>query len=236
MRGFQEGCALTREAELRSFCPWSKQVPSLLWRNKTKGLGGAQCQPWDMVFLGLHLLAGDGDVHPLAPLELGHWAWAMLSLYFTGFGWRGTQDFLAFTAVQVQHSLDKFHFYFCFSSFGGIVADFSSMTLFIYFVCINMQRTVPSYQFSPLITWVPGTELRLSIRFSGKVLYLPNHFTSLFLLLLLGCFFFYDYECFALMYICVTHVSLLSTKVRRSRNIRFPGTRATKGHEPPCGC
>lgn len=76
-----------------------------------------------------------------------------------------------------------------------------------------MQRTAHSNQCSPLITWVPGTEIRLS----GLVVssFICHHFPSLFLLLLLGWFFFYDYECFALMYICVTHVSLLTTKVRR---------------------
>lgn len=78
-----------------------------------------------------------------------------------------------------------------------------------------MQRTAHSNQFSPLITWVPGTEIRLS----GLVVssFTCHHFPSLFLLLLLGLFFFFhDYECFALMYICVTHVSLLTTKVRRA--------------------
>lgn len=71
-----------------------------------------------------------------------------------------------------------------------------------------MQRTAHSNQFSPLIMSVSGTKLRLSIRFSGKFLYLPNHFTSLFLLLLLGCCcFFYDYKYFCLnVYLCNTGV------------------------------
>lgn len=98
MRGFQKGCALTTEAELRRVCPWGKQAPSLLWRSEhTKGLGGAQCQPWDMVFLGLHLLAGDGDLHPWLPWSSGHWAWtAMISLHFMGFGWRAETGLLSF--------------------------------------------------------------------------------------------------------------------------------------------
>lgn len=191
-------------------------MPSLLWRsgqNKRVGRGTVSA-------LG----------HGVSESPPSGWRWGLTSLAALELGplgldsnditvlhglWMESRDRTSqfLIIVQAQGSLDKFQFYFCSSSFGGIVADFSFIILFIYFVCINMQRTAHSNQCSPLITWVPGTEIRLS----GLVVssFIRHHFPSLFLLLLLGWFFFYDYECFALMYICVTHVSLLTTKLRR---------------------
>lgn len=142
--GLPGGLDLTTEAELRRFSPWGGQAPSLLLRSEqNKRVGMVTVSALGYYVSGSPPSGWSWGLISLAPLELRPLALARNDATISHGHWTegGLQDFSALLLYQDRTHWKNFLFIFVFLLFflGGGVVYFSSVTLFIYFVCLYMQ-------------------------------------------------------------------------------------------------